>query len=270
MQGHLIGITGQLHYGGALGARQQIGDGIELVLGGVQHDVLALAGLLHPLDAGQQLVDELLLGLTQGVGGLHQHRLGAVDHLHLFEAVGFQGSASGDQIADGIGQSRAGGHFHRAAQHHTLEIETFLVEEALEQPGVGGGDALARQTLRPCVGDVFRHRQGEAAATEVELLEGLDLIGQILGGANELHLFQHVLAYDAKVDHPFHHQPRDVVITHPQYVDGHVFHVGDKALLAQVDLEAAALEQGLGVLAQATGFLHGDAQTLCFHCSISF
>ena len=46
--------------------------------------------------------------------------------------------------------------------------------------------------------------------------------------------------------------------------------MGDEALLAQVDLEAAALEQGLGVLAQTTGFLHGDAQTLCFHCSISF
>ncbi|MNV09372.1 hypothetical protein D3C71_998610 [compost metagenome] len=146
----------------------------------MQHDVLALAGLLHPLDAGQQLVDELLLGLIQGVGGLYQHRLGAVDYLHLFEAVGLQGRAGRDQIADGVGQSRAGGHFHRATQHHALEAEPLLVEEALEQPGVGGGDALACQTIRPCVGDVFRHRQGEAAATEVELLEGFDLEGESL------------------------------------------------------------------------------------------
>ncbi|MGL5305651.1 MAG: hypothetical protein ACRC9Y_05650, partial [Aeromonas veronii] len=28
---------------------------------------------------------------------------------------------------------------------------------------------------------------------------------------------------------------------------------------------ATALEQGLGVLAQTTGLLHGDTQTLCFH-----
>jgi hypothetical protein len=46
--------------------------------------------------------------------------------------------------------------------------------------------------------------------------------------------------------------------------------MGDEALFPQVDLEAAALEEGLGILAQTTGFLHGDAQTLCFHCSISF
>ena len=91
-----------------------------------------------------------------------------------------------------------------------------------------------------------------------------------MGGANKLHLFQHVLADDAKVYYPFHHQPRDIVITHAQNIDGHVLDMGDKALLAQVDLEAAALEQGLGVLAQTTGLLHGDTQTLCFHCSISF
>ena len=47
-----------------------------------------------------------------------------------------------------------------------------------------------------------------------------------------------------------------------------VFPHGRWARSRRLILEDAALEQGLGVPAQAPDFAWRDAQTLCFHCSI--
>lgn len=71
MHGNAVIITGQGQQGRVFGTGQQCFDLFEFVFRGMQHDVFAFFGLHHTIDAGQQLVNELLLRLLHLTAALN-------------------------------------------------------------------------------------------------------------------------------------------------------------------------------------------------------
>ncbi len=138
----------------------------------MHHDVFGFAGLNHALNAGQQLVDELLFGVGHLAVALDKARFGAVDHLHFAQAVRFQRGAGGDEVTDGIGQARTRRHFNGAIQQTGFKLHAFLIEVTLQQVRVRGGDTFAVQRGRAVPGFIDRRSQRQAAAAKVQTTQG--------------------------------------------------------------------------------------------------
>ena len=103
-------------------------------------------------------------------------------------------------------------------------------------------------------------KSAAAAAAEIETAQQ-GVIRRFTGcKPRQCRFFQHVFAQDAPIDDAVKDQAGDVVVAHAQDVDGQVFRIGEQALAAEVDFDAALFEQALRFAAQATGFLHRDAQ----------
>lgn len=117
-----------------------------------------------------------------------------------------------------------------------------MIEVALQQVRVRGGDAFAVQRRRAVPGFIHRGRQRQAAAAEVETTQGEVARVFALSAAAEQLFFQHVFADNAEVDNTVHHQARDIVITHAQNVDWHIFRQRNQTLGVQIDFNAAAAE----------------------------
>ena len=108
---------------------------------------------------------------------------------------------------------------------------------------VGGGDTFAVQRGRAVPGFIDRRGQRQAAATEVQTTQGKIAWIFTLSTAGQELFFQHVFTDDAEVNNAIHHKAGNIVITHAQNVDGHIFSQGNQALGVQVDFNPAAGEQ---------------------------
>ena len=108
---------------------------------------------------------------------------------------------------------------------------------------VGSGDTFAVQRGRAVPRFINRRRQRQAAAAEVQTTQGEVTRVFALRAAGQQLFFQHVFTDDAKVNDAIHHQAGNIVITHAQNVDGHVFSQSNQALGVQVNFNPAAGQQ---------------------------
>ena len=177
-------------------------------------------------------------------------------------AVGVEGGAGGDQVADGLGQTEAGGHLDGAAEVDDLRLKALFGKVAFGQLRVGGGNAQPGQVGRAGVRPLLGEGDGEAAAAEVQLT--LDLIGVAGAGGAALEggFLEDVVADDAEVAHAVHDQLRDVVIAHEEHIEGEVFGVQEQLFLRGLDLDAAAGEQIERVGGEAAALLDGEAEAV--------
>ncbi len=107
---------------------------------------------------------------------------------------------------------------------------------------VGGGDAFAVKHSRAVPGFIRRGRQRQAAAAEVETAQGEVARVFALSAAAQQLFLQHVFADNPQIDHAVHDKARNIVITHAQNIDGHIFRQRDQALGVQIHFDAAAAE----------------------------
>ncbi len=96
----------------------------------MHHDVLGFTRLNHTLNTGQQFVDQLLFGIGHLAVTLDQARFGAVNDFHFAQAVRFQGSTGGDEVTDGVCQTRARRDFDRTVQQTGFKLHAFLIQIA--------------------------------------------------------------------------------------------------------------------------------------------
>ena len=108
---------------------------------------------------------------------------------------------------------------------------------------VRGGNTFAVQRGRAVPRFVNRRSQGQAAAAEVQTTQCEVTRIFALRAAGQQLFFQHVFPYNAEVNDAIHDQAGNIVITHAQNVDGHVFSQSNQALGVQVNFNPAAGQQ---------------------------
>ncbi len=162
-----------------------------------------------------------------------------------------------DDVAHRVGHPEPAGGLHRTVELDHRRLDPGLLEVALQQHRIGGGDPLAGQLLDPL--DARLHGGGEPERRLPEPqrhhLDGgaaLAVIGR--------RLQQHVPAGDADVERPRRDVDGDV--PRPQVEElGVVVRVVDREVLGAAALAVAALGEHLGRgLAQDALVGHGDAQ----------
>ena len=102
MHRYLIRVSFERDNGWRLATRQQFTDGGQGRAGRVQHDVLALADLLHAINAHEQPFDPGHLVRGQSKRRAHQNGIALQHRLDFAQPVGNQCGARRDEIADGI------------------------------------------------------------------------------------------------------------------------------------------------------------------------
>ena len=182
------------------------------------------------------------------LSGRNQHRLGEKDLLDLSQSVGNQRPAGGDDVEDGVGDVGCRGDFHRTGDHLDAGLDALLLQPALQDAGVGGGDALALEPLRTVIVHGLGDGQGDAAAAEAEFLLDLDV---------EAALLDLVQAHDAQSGGAAGHDLRNVVVAHIEDFQGEVRGLGQEFPARIVDVDPDLAQQGGALLVEAALGLDG-------------
>ena len=161
-----------------------------------------MLGLLHGLQAEEQLVEYVALLLAQS-GGSYQQGLALHHRLHLFQVVGDQCGAAAHDVEYGVGEVYARRYLHRARYHVDVGVHALFLEVSLQDVGVGGGDSLALKPLRAVILLPLGDGQRQAAAAEAEPAYYVGLLAA---------LQQLVLAHDAEVGNALGYRLRDVIV----------------------------------------------------------
>ena len=210
----------------------------------VQHDVLALAHLLHALDAHQQALDPLIL-LGREVERRADDGGAAFQHgLHFAQVIGLQRRAGGDQIADEVGAPEARRDFHRAGQRHDLRLHVPLRADSSRACTDRWWQCACREARRSLrmtrpSGTASERRQRPKSSVRICWKRARGTVCLELQAL----LLQHVEPDEAEVADILLHEVRDVVIAHEQHIERHVLAVRHELVLAARDLEATAQQQ---------------------------